>query len=108
MNIDGSYEIIEMSEWGKEDIDLVEPGYIRIKGNRGAPRFICVDGDMDIRKEKSGSYKFSWDDNDECDPSNGFGEFTCDGDTLTGKIYIHDGDDSSFVAKKASGNGLLP
>ena len=107
MNIDGTYEIIEMSEWDKEDIDLVEPGYIRIKGNRGALHFICVDGDMDIRKSKSGSYKFSWEGSDECDPASGFGEFTCDGDTLTGRIYIHDGDDSSFVAKKTSGNGLL-
>ena len=26
-----------------------------------------------------------------------FGEFTCDGDTLTGRIYIHDGDDSSAI-----------
>ena len=102
MNIDGTYEIIEMSEWDKEDIDLVEPGYIRIKGNRGALHFICVDGDMDIRKSKSGSYKFSWEGNDECDPASGFGEFTCDGDTLTGRIYIHDSDDSSFVAKKIS------
>lgn len=35
MNIDGKYEIVEMEQWDKEDIDLVEPGYIRIKGNRG-------------------------------------------------------------------------
>ncbi len=34
MNIDGNYEIVEMKQWDKEDIDLVEPGYIRINGNR--------------------------------------------------------------------------
>ena len=100
MGIDGTYEIIEMSEWDKEDIDLVEPGYIRIKGNKGELHFICVDGDMDIRKDKSGGYKFSWDGSDEGDHVTGFGEFTCDGDTLTGRIYIHEGDDSSFVARK--------
>lgn len=55
---------------------------------------------MDIRKDKSGGYKFSWDGNNEYDPVNGFGEFSCDDDTLTGRIYFHDGDDSSFVAKK--------
>ena len=108
MNIDGTYEIIEMEQWAKENIDLVEPGSIRINGTRGQLHFICVDGDMDIRKDKSGGYKFSWDGNDECDPASGFGEFVCDGDTLTGRIYIHDGDDSSFVAKKMESNECPP
>lgn len=99
MSFDGRYEIIEMELWDKEDIDLVEPGYILITGNRGELHFICVDGQMDIRQDKSGGYKFSWDGNDECDPTSGFGDFSCDCDTLTGKIYFHDGDESSFVAK---------
>jgi hypothetical protein len=98
--IDGTYEIIEMSEWSKEDIDLVEPGYIRINGNRGELHFICVDGQMDIRKSETGGCVFSWDGFDEGDSVTGFGEFTCDGDILIGRIYIHDGDDSSLVAKK--------
>jgi hypothetical protein len=34
MKIDGTYEIVEMELWDKEDIDLVEPGFIRITGNR--------------------------------------------------------------------------
>jgi len=32
MTIDGNYEIVEMEVWSKEAIDLVEPGFIRIKG----------------------------------------------------------------------------
>lgn len=103
MNIDGSYAIIEMEAWNREAIDLVEPGYIRIRGNSGTLHFICVDGDMDFRRDKTDCYRFSWDGNDEFDPASGFGEFTCDGDTLTGRIYSHDGDDSSFTAKKISG-----
>ena len=105
MTIDGNYEIVEMEVWSKEAIDLVEPGFVRIKGNRGTLHFICVNGDMAIRKVKSGGYTFSWDGNDECDPASGLGDFTCDGDILTGRIFIHDGDDSSFVAKKIPGNG---
>jgi hypothetical protein len=49
-----------------------------------------------------GNYKFSWDGNDERDSACGSGEFAYNGDTLTGRIYIHNGDDSSFVAKKIS------
>lgn len=105
MSIDGMYEIVEMEQWDKADIDLVEPGYIRIAGKRGELHFICVDGQMDIRKDKTVLYKFSWDGNDEYDPASGFGEFVCEGDNLTGRIYIHDGDDSSFVAKKIAGEG---
>lgn len=101
MSIDGKYEIVAMELWDKEDIDLVEPGNIHIIGNRGELHFICVNGQMDIRKDKFGGYKFSWDGFDEGDPVNGFGEFRCDGDMLTGRIYFHNGDDSSFVAKKA-------
>ena len=100
MKIDGTYEILEMEQWDKEAIDSVEPGYIRIDGKRGELHFICIDGQMDIRKDRTKGYKFSWDGNDECDPVCGFGEFVCDGGTLTGIIYIHDGDDSSFVARK--------
>ena len=100
--IDGTYEIIEMSEWNKEDIDLVETGFIRIRGKSGTLHFICVDGEMAIRKEKSGSYTFTWEGNDECDPASGYGEFICSGDMLTGRIYIHNADDSSFVAKKTA------
>jgi hypothetical protein len=102
MSIDGTYEIIKMELWYKEDIDLVEPGYIRIAGKRGELHFICVDGQMDIRKDKAGGYKFSWDGNNECDPASGFGDFVCYGDTLTGRIYIHESDDSGFFAKKIS------
>ncbi len=99
MNINGKYEIIEMELWSKEDIDLVETGYIKISGKRGEFHFICVDGQMDIRKDESNNFKFSWEGNDECDPASGFGEFTYEDDTLTGRIYFHDGDDSSFIAK---------
>ena len=102
MNIDGKYEIVEMELWEKEDLDLVEPGYVRIDGNRGELHFICVDGQMEIRKGKSGGYKFSWDGFDEGDQVHGFGQFLCDSDSLTGRIYFHDGDDSFFVAKKIS------
>ena len=100
MTVDGTFEIVEMELWSKEDIDLVEVGDIQIKGNKGTLQFICVTGIMDIRKSRSCGYKFSWDGNDELDPVSGFGEFTCDGDTLTGRIYMHNGDDSQFVARR--------
>lgn len=57
-----------------------------------------------IRKGEAGGCIFSWEGFDEGDSVSGFGEFASDGDTLTGRIYFHDGDDSSFVARKTSGS----
>lgn len=107
MSIDGLYEIVEMEQWAKDAIDLVEPGYISIKGKKGKLHFICVDGQMDIQKTKD-RYLFTWEGNDENDTASGYGNFTCSGDTLTGRIYIHDSDDSSFVAVKSPQVHRLP
>jgi hypothetical protein len=100
MNINGKYEIVEMELWDKNDIDLVETGYIKISGKRGEFHFICVDGQMNIRKVENNNFRFSWDGNDECDHASGFGDFTYNDDILIGRIYFHDGDDSSFIARK--------
>lgn len=100
MNINGKYEIVEMELWDKTDIDLTEMGYISISGKKGNFHFICVDGQMDIRNDEKNNFKFSWAGNDECDPASGFGEFIYKDDLLIGRIYFHDGDDSSFLAKK--------
>ena len=100
MNINGKYEIIEMELWDKKDIDLIEMGYIRISGEKGDFHFICVDGQMDIRTVEKNNFKFSWDGCDECNRARGFGDFTYKDDILIGRIYFHDGDDSSFIARK--------
>ena len=107
MNIDGIYEIVEMELWDKNAIDLVEPGYISIKGKKGKLHFICVDGEMHIQKLKD-RYLFTWDGNDESDSASGYGEFTCTGDTLIGRIHTHDSDSSSFVAVKKPQVSRLP
>jgi len=107
MSIDGIYEIVEMELWDKDAIDLVEPGYINIKGKKGKLHFICVVGQMEIQKSDD-KYMFTWEGNNECDPASGYGDFTSSGDTLIGRIYIHDSDDSSFFAVKAPQVNRLP
>lgn len=107
MSIDGFYEIIEMELWDKDVMDMVEPAFISINGKKGKLHFICVDGVMEIKKGKD-EYLFTWEGYDECDPASGYGDFTCYGDTLTGRIYLHNSDDSSFVAVKAPQELLFP
>ena len=62
---------------------------------------------MDIRSvERNGepAIEFSWDGNDEYDPATGRGWATIDGDgSLSGRIYVHNGDDSAFRAVRERG-----
>ena len=102
MNIIGKWRIAEMDLWDREAIDLVGPAFIEFNGQGGQFHFIAVDGWMDCRHgQRSGRpyVDFTWEGNDECDPASGRGwaKLLKDG-SLSGHIYFHHGDDSSFKA----------
>ncbi len=102
MVINGLYEIVEMEIWdGKDTTALAERARISIQGRKGKLHFIGFDGQMDITEAKD-RYLFTWVGNNESDPVSGYGNFICSGDTLTGRIYMHDSHDSAFVAVKMS------
>ncbi len=102
MAINGLYEIVEMEIWeGQDTTALVERARISIKGKKGKLHFIGFDGQMDITEAKD-RYLFTWVGNNETYPVSGYGNFTSSGETLTGRIYMHDSYDSSFVAVKMS------
>jgi len=102
MNIVGKWRITEMETWNRDAIDLVGPAFIEFTGQGGQFHFIVVDGWMACRhKDKNGRphVEFTWSGNDECDPASGHGWARMEKDgTLTGRIYIHQGDDSAFKA----------
>ncbi len=103
MSLAGKWRITQMDLWDQEAIDLVGPAFIEFgKDRSGSFRFIAVDGWMDCRhKERNGRpyVEFTWDGNDDCDPATGRGwaKLGKDG-SLSGHIYFHHGDDSSFRA----------
>ena len=101
-NISGKWRITEMDLWDQEVIDLLGPAFIEFKGEGGQFRFIAVEGRMDCRHgQRNGRpcVEFIWDGDDECDPASGRGwvKLRTDG-SLTGHIYLHQGDDSGFKA----------
>lgn len=97
--IEGVYEIVRMERWGMDAADREKSGSISIQGKRGRLFLIDIDGQMEIKKDRD-RYLFTWVGTNGCDPASGYGNFTSDGDTLTGRIYIHDSHDSSFFAIK--------
>ena len=100
----GTWRITEMEVWGQDAFDLLGPARLVFENNAlGNFRFIAVEGGMDCRfGEKDGKprVEFSWNGADDNDPASGRGWAVVDGDVMTGRIYIHCGDDSAFSAKK--------
>jgi hypothetical protein len=100
----GRWRIVEMSAWGRDAIDLVEPGFIEFGGDgTGKLGFIAVRGWLDCRPvERDGrvGVEFTWDGVDEGDQVSGRGwAAVVDGETIEGHLFFHLGDDSSFRAR---------
>ncbi len=101
----GKWKIIEMEQWNQHYIDLVEPGYIELSNNGlGAFVFGTVNGFIDYRTSKENEeeiIEFSWDGTSEYDPICGRGKLEFkDTNTIHGRLFIHNGDDSWLVAIK--------
>jgi hypothetical protein len=97
----GKWRIVEMELWDRDFLDLVEPAYIRFDAqDRGEFVFGAVQGNLHCRYGP-GSVRFTWQGSDEMDPASGAGDAELDDDgLLTGEIRFHDGDDSTFKARR--------
>jgi hypothetical protein len=97
----GTWRIVETELWEADALDESEPARITF-GNRGSGSFqmVYIYGEIDARFEGN-RVEFSWMGHDDMDEASGRGwaEIGKDG-RLRGRIYFHQGDDSSFVARK--------
>jgi hypothetical protein len=103
--VEGRWRIVETEMWDQDALDLVVPAHITFGRNGlGEMQLIAIGASIDYRVEERGGgapvVEFSWSGFDEMDPSSGRGSATIDGDTMRGKLFIHQGDHSGFVAKR--------
>ncbi|CAN5302718.1 hypothetical protein BH10PSE7_BH10PSE7_39460 [soil metagenome] len=99
--LSGKWRIVEMALWDKNFLDMLKPAYIAFDGKAGGEfAFGCVTGGLHCRKTPSG-VDFTWEGNDEMDSAagDGWAEIQKDG-TLKGEICFHNGDDSTFKARR--------
>jgi hypothetical protein len=101
----GRWRIISMDTW---DVDYMEdegPAFIEFGADQmGEFRFGLTSGNIDYRiTERCGqpTAEWTWEGMDEMDPCTGRGWAVFEDDELHGMIFFHQGDESSFVAKKA-------
>ena len=96
----GKWRIVEMPDFDKDYLDMVEPAYILFDGEGGGEfAFGCVTGAL-CGGGKTNTVHFTWDGNDEMDEAGGHGwaELQPDG-SLTGEIDFDYGDEVEFIAK---------
>ena len=108
----GSWRITSMEMWDQDAFDMVVPAHFTFDDNcLGHFQFIAVEGDMDCRfGERDGQpqVEFSWSGDDDGHPTSGRGWAVLDGDAMTGRIFLHRGDDSAFTATRQARTDAKP
>ena len=101
---EGRWRITDSSSWSAEDLDLVGPAYIEFeRSGSGEMQLVAMEATLDHRVSQSDGdwlLEFSWSGFDEGDEVSGRGSARIEGGLLKGELFIHQGDSSTFVAKR--------
>lgn len=104
----GRWRIVSMSEWDEEYLDEEVQAFIEFDDKGGGSfQFGYVRGILDDReglRDGQPAVEFSWEGGDGADgtPLTGRGWAALGEDGLNGMIVIHEGDESEFVATRAT------
>ena len=83
----GNWRIVESEMWDSADLDLMVPAHLRLEAKGlGHLEFIAIRSDVDYRlttRDGASAVEFTWHG---------------DSDQLQGQLFIHQGDESTFVA----------
>lgn len=102
----GIWHIYEMEMWDEEYCNMEVQAYIEVrKGDVGNFQFGLVSGHLGgyVEKEEGrAKFVFTWEGQDEMDPTSGMGWMRLEGrDEIEGLIHFHLGDRSKFKARRA-------
>jgi hypothetical protein len=102
----GRWRITSTEIWDRETLDRFEPAFLRFDGRTGQLGMIAIGVELDCRYgERDGHplVEFTFAGDDDGHPCYGRGWAVPEGDaTLCGHLYLHDGDDSGFVAERVA------
>jgi hypothetical protein len=102
----GRWRILSMTGWGQDFVDAEVEGFFEFDAQgAGEFQFGYVRGDIGYQlTERDGqpAIEGTWEGMDEMDPVTGRGWAVLEGDELHGLIFFHQGDNSGFVAKRAT------
>ena len=102
----GEWRITATEVWDRDALDLVQPAFIRFDDRLGALGMIVVEAGTDCRYRDHDGRPFvvvSFAGDEDGQPCSGRGWATLEVDgKLRGRIFLHQGDDSSFIAERAT------
>lgn len=101
----GHWRIATTEVWGRDSLDLVQPAFLRFDDNRlGQLGMIAIRADLDCRygdRDGKPLVEFTFEGDDDGHSCHGRGWAILDADgLLRGRLHIHQGDDSGFVAER--------
>jgi uncharacterized protein YndB with AHSA1/START domain len=101
----GRWLVVEMEEWDQEYVNMEVPGHFTFKKDgTGHFQFGLAQGRMDCHWESVDDrerIEFSWEGQDELGPASGRGWALIENEELHGRVFFHQGDDSTFRARRA-------
>jgi hypothetical protein len=99
----GRWRITESAVWDRSALDMIEPAYVVFAGKSGEFIMIAVHGYLDCRYVGK-RVDFSWTGDDDGTLASGRGWAEVNGDDMNGMLFFHDGDETTFAAKKDAAN----
>ncbi len=102
----GRWRIVASELWAPEDLDTVVPAHINFGRDRlGELELIAIGASIDYRvgkRDGSPIVEFTWEDQ----PVSGRGWVRLSGgDEIVGRLFIHQGDETGFTAKRDHRSG---
>ena len=102
----GTWRILEMEMWDRDALDLIEPAHIVFEEDgMGSLVFIAVMAGIDYRvlqRDGQSGVEFTWAGVSDGDQIGGRAWATVTGDEMSGRLFIHAGDDSAFKARRTA------
>lgn len=99
----GRWRIVIADGWPESELDFLGEAFIEFaeEGKTGSFQLVAFSGEIDhrlVEREEGYAIEWSWEGTNDDDTACGRGVATIDGDALHGRLFIHRGDDSAFVA----------
>lgn len=109
----GGWRIVETEVWAEDALDTVQPAFVRFDDECiGSFGMIVIQAGIDCRfgvRDGRPLVEFTFEGDDDGHPCTGRAWATIEPDgKLRGRLFIHLGDDSEFVAERAAQSSPRP